>query len=133
MADQSSTAEHALMQQIVMTPENIDAIDACEAGGRVTIETRAAEETILIIEVTDTGCAIDPGIRDKIFDPFFTTKPVGQGMGLGLAISLSIVEAHGGAVDVESIVGQRTRFRVRLPLGARMRADVDPWTPEAKR
>jgi len=95
----------------------VNAIDACEPGGHVEIKTRALEDAILI-EVADTGCGIMPGIRSKIFDPFFTTKPLGQGMGLGLAISHGIVEAHGGAIDVESSPGQGTQFRVRLPLGA---------------
>ena len=94
----------------------VNAIDACEPGGHVEIRTRDVEDAILI-EVADTGCGIMPGIRSKIFDPFFTTKPLGQGMGLGLAISHSIVEAHGGAIDVESSPGQGTQFRVRLPLG----------------
>jgi signal transduction histidine kinase len=94
----------------------VNAIDACEPGGHVEIATRAAEDAILI-EVADTGCGITPAIRSKIFDPFFTTKPLGQGMGLGLAISHSIVEAHGGAIDVESSPGQGTRFQMRLPLG----------------
>ena len=94
----------------------VNAIDACAPGGRVAIETRAADGGV-VIEVADTGCGIDPDIRRSIFDPFFSTKPVGEGMGLGLAISHSIVEAHGGAIDVDSTPGEGTRFRVRLPLG----------------
>jgi signal transduction histidine kinase len=92
-----------------------NAIDACPAGGRVVVETRAADDGVEI-RVSDNGCGIAPGARDRIFDPFFTTKPVGRGTGLGLAISYGIVKDHGGAIDFESTPGQGTRFTVRLPV-----------------
>jgi signal transduction histidine kinase len=92
----------------------VNAIDACQAGGRVEVQTRPTENGIAIV-VSDTGPGIDPDIRDKIFDPFFTTKDVGKGMGLGLAISHSIVQAHGGTIEFEARAGGGTRFHVRLP------------------
>ncbi|MBV9126121.1 MAG: HAMP domain-containing histidine kinase, partial [Planctomycetes bacterium] len=92
-----------------------NAIDACPSGGRVTIQTRTASQGVEI-QVTDTGCGIDPAIRPKIFDPFFTTKPLGKGTGLGLSISYGIVQAHGGQIEVESSPGQGTQFLVRLPM-----------------
>jgi two-component system NtrC family sensor kinase len=93
-----------------------NAIDACEPGGRVTVQTRRDGPGVAI-RVEDTGCGIDPSIRDKIFDPFFTTKSQGQGTGLGLSISYGIVQAHGGRIDLES-PDRGTRFVVRLPLEA---------------
>jgi PAS domain S-box-containing protein len=93
----------------------LNAIDACKAGGRVTVRTRPATDGVEI-DVVDTGHGIDPSIRDRIFDPFFTTKPIGQGTGLGLSTSYGIVKAHGGRIDVESSPGQGSRFTVRLPL-----------------
>ena len=75
-----------------------------------------AEEHGVRIEVSDTGCGIEPEHRDRIFDPFFTTKPVGQGTGLGLSISYGIIQDHGGTIDVESTVGEGSRFTVLLPI-----------------
>jgi signal transduction histidine kinase len=92
-----------------------NAIDACAAGGRVTVRTAATDSTV-VLEVEDNGCGIDPAIRDKIFDPFFTTKPPGQGTGLGLSISYQIVQDHGGTIQLASTPGQGTCFTVRLPL-----------------
>jgi signal transduction histidine kinase len=93
-----------------------NAIDACPPGGRVVVTTRPAPAGGWVeIEVADTGCGIDPAIRDKIFDPFFTTKPVGKGTGLGLSMIYGIVKDHGGTIDFATTPGQGTRFTVRLP------------------
>jgi len=64
--------------------------------------------------VTDTGVGILPEIRDKLFQPLFTAKT--HGLGLGLALCKLIVEAHGGTIAVESIVGKGTTFTVTLPV-----------------
>jgi len=86
------------------------------SSGRIEITTRHAGAE-LIITLEDNGCGIQPENLDKIFDPFFTTKEVGKGTGQGLAISRSIVvDRHGGALDVRSIVGTGTRFTIRLPV-----------------
>lgn len=92
-----------------------NAIDASAPGDRVTVRTRRSDHSVEI-HVVDTGCGIDPGIRDKIFDPFFTTKPQGKGTGLGLSISYGIVRAHDGQITVEPNTPKGTRFVVRLPL-----------------
>jgi len=100
-------------------------IDACPAGGRVLIETRAVEDGIEI-RVSDNGYGIAPAIRDRVFDPFFTTKPVGKGTGLGLSISYGIVKDHGGVIDFESYPGQGTRFTIRMPVAPAGKTD-HPW------
>src|SRR5262249_19574549 len=86
-----------------------NAIEACSGGGKVRVRTRAVPGGVEV-HVLDTGCGIDPAIRDRIFDPFFTTKPPGRGTGLGLSISHAIVEEHGGQIEVDSAPGQGAHF-----------------------
>jgi len=92
----------------------MNGIDACDAEGTVTVRTRPETEGIRI-EVADTGCGIEPAIRERIFDPFFTTKRIGEGTGLGLSISYGIVQEHHGTIDVQSAPGSGACFTVRLP------------------
>ena len=68
------------------------------------------------IGIQDNGRGIPPENLKKIFDPFFTTKPVGQGTGLGLSISYQIVQAHGGSIQVASVMGKGTKFVISLPV-----------------
>ena len=70
------------------------------------------------MEVTDSGAGIPPEVLPRIFEPFFTTKPVGKGTGLGLSICRSILQAHGGEIEVRSQVGRGTTFTVLLPCTA---------------
>ena len=70
------------------------------------------------VDISDDGNGIEPGNLKRIFDPFFTTKPVGVGTGLGLSLSYSIMQKHHGRIEVESTVGEGTRFRIRLPIKA---------------
>ncbi|QEH35811.1 Sensor protein ZraS [Aquisphaera giovannonii] len=93
----------------------VNAIDASAPGDAIVIETRAADDAILIT-VADEGCGIRPEDRARVFDPFFTTKPVGKGTGLGLAISYAMVRDHGGTIDFDSEPGRGTRFVVRIPV-----------------
>ncbi len=98
----------------------VNAAEACEDGGaeasvHVSVERDGDEVTML---VEDTGAGMSDAVRARIFDPFFTTKGRRQGTGLGLAISHRIVHQLGGAIEVESRIGQGSTFRVRLPGGA---------------
>jgi two-component system NtrC family sensor kinase len=105
----------AKINQVVMNLV-MNAIDACEEGGKVVIRTRPEDDDDSVrLDVIDSGCGIDPIICERIFDPFFTTKPVGVGTGLGLSISYGIIQDHGGTIEVESEPGEGARFTVRLP------------------
>lgn len=79
------------------------------------VEARGGIEGVWI-EVADNGKGMPPEVQRRIFEPFFTTKPVGQGTGLGLSLSFSIVQKHGGAIQVKSTPGEGTRFRVWVPV-----------------
>lgn len=93
----------------------LNAIEATEAGGRVTLSTRFISESEMIeIGVRDTGKGISSKNLDKVFDPFFTTKE--SGTGLGLAITHGLIEQHGGTIHVESTPGKGTVFMIRLPV-----------------
>jgi PAS domain S-box-containing protein len=72
------------------------------------------DQTVAVITIKDTGSGIAPENLPKLFNPFFTTKTTGTG--LGLSICHKIVEAHGGTITVESILGVGTTFFVRLPM-----------------
>jgi two-component system, NtrC family, sensor kinase len=90
-----------------------------ETGGVITVTT-CARKDIIEVSIADNGCGIAAEHLDKIFDPFFTTKAVGKGTGQGLAIARTIVVTkHGGELNVESAVGQGTRFTIRLPIHGR--------------
>ena len=69
--------------------------------------------------MADNGCGIPDEVLPQIFDPFFTTKGVGDGTGLGLSITHGMVQDHGGRLEVESTLGQGTRFRVILAAACR--------------
>jgi signal transduction histidine kinase len=78
--------------------------------------THNAELNMVTVTIEDNGPGINEKIRKRIFEPFFTTKPVGVGTGLGLSVSFFIItENHGGEMTVESELGKRTKFFIRLP------------------
>ena len=102
--------------QQVLTNLLINAADALQGQGTITITTRPGPDNEgVVLTFADTGPGIPAYIRDKIFEPFFTTKPVGKGTGLGLSIVYSVIQRHGGTIEVDSRPGVGTTFTIRLP------------------
>jgi two-component system, NtrC family, sensor kinase len=89
--------------------------------GTITIRTGSEGDKVWV-EIADDGGGIPPDNLSRIFDPFFTTKAVGKGTGLGLSLSYGILKKHAGQIEVSSVVGQGTSFRVTLPV---LRAAVE--------
>ena len=90
-----------------------NAIQAMTKGGVLTLQTIEGSDGVWL-SVADTGGGIPPEQLKRIFEPFYTTKK--KGTGLGLMIVQRIVREHGGRIELESRVGQGTRFRIWLPL-----------------
>jgi two-component system NtrC family sensor kinase len=92
----------------------MNARDAMPAGGELAIKT-GMNESMVIVDVTDTGTGISEENVKRIYDPFFTTKTTGKGTGLGLAVTYGIIQEHGGRIFVDSVPGKGTHFRLKLP------------------
>jgi signal transduction histidine kinase len=94
-------------------------LNACQAmgekGGKLVLSA-APNGTYVTVTVEDTGPGIPANTLRKVFDPFYTTKS--SGTGLGLFVTQRIVKSHGGSIELESTVGQGTRFTIRLPVWA---------------
>ncbi len=109
--------------QQVMLNLIINAIEAMPKGGTLTIESGyEADRPEVWLGFKDTGVGIPSDALAEIFDPFYTTKV--KGSGLGLWISLQIVKAVGGRIDVESRLGRGSRFTVRLVPAAAAESPV---------
>lgn len=129
-------ADKSMIGQVLMNLI-VNARDAMNGGGTVTIETsyveavKEKEDSIpyACFAVEDTGCGMEPDQLKKVFDPFFTTKEEGKGTGLGLANVSTIVDQHGGYINVTSTPGKGTRFEVFLPESLAEAASVDAETP----
>ncbi|MBQ0040439.1 MAG: HAMP domain-containing histidine kinase [Clostridiales bacterium] len=84
-------------------------------GGTLTISTSHTDEYVNIV-LADNGPGIPEEIKQHIFEPFYTTKEEGSGTGLGLSIVNQIIEAHHGRIELDTVVGQGTTFRIILPI-----------------
>ncbi|AKU90301.1 Two-component sensor PilS [Vulgatibacter incomptus] len=107
----SALADEGQVRQVVWNLVR-NAVEASSSDGeiRVTTGTRKGQA---FVRVEDRGAGIHPELLERIFDPFFTTKD--RGTGLGLATVHRIVDGLGGHLEVDSVVGEGTRFTVVLP------------------
>jgi two-component system cell cycle sensor histidine kinase/response regulator CckA len=126
------SADGAQLRQVIMNliTNASDALDGDAGTIRLTTGVMSASRAYLAetyvssaepgdyvyLEVSDTGCGMDPATRERIFEPFFTTKVTGRG--LGLAAVLGIIRGHKGAVRIDSTPGEGTTFRVLFPSAA---------------
>ena len=107
-------------ERIVQLITNLvgNAVKFTAPGGTVAVQVRDEPEAA-VIEIADTGPGIPPAELPRIFDRFYRGTNVGEarasGSGLGLAIARSIVEMHGGFIEVASVLGEGTVFRVVMP------------------
>jgi signal transduction histidine kinase len=108
------TADADQLQQVLVNLL-INACDASEPGGRVSVAARQAPANMVLIEVADHGSGIAPEHLADVFDPFFTTKSRGEGTGLGLSITAGIVRNHAGQIDLRSTLGHGTTVTVLWP------------------
>ena len=92
-----------------------NAIEAIEARGSIRISTEV-DTSSLVLRIVDDGTGISEAVRERVFEPFFTTKPIGHGTGLGLSITYSIIQKHGGTLDLLPRQGGGTEAVVKLPL-----------------
>jgi len=80
-----------------------NAVKYAGSGARVSIEARV--DSLVHVEVSDTGPGIAPELQARIFEPFVRGRKIGEGLGLGLATARRLVEAHGGAIGLRSNAG----------------------------
>ncbi|MCH8295791.1 PAS domain-containing protein [Candidatus Poribacteria bacterium] len=110
-----------LLGQVVLNL-GLNAIAAMPDGGVLTFETGEIEldallgQSVVYVQVRDTGIGIPKTVQDRIFDPFYTTKITEKGTGLGLSVSDRIVRQHEGVIEFESEVGFGSTFTVKLPI-----------------
>ena len=91
-----------------------NAIQAMPQGGKLVVATGRADKTRIFVEIHDSGIGIAADKLEQIFTPFYTDK--NRGTGLGLTIAKSIVDKHEGQIEVSSMQGQGSTFRILLPL-----------------
>jgi two-component system cell cycle sensor histidine kinase/response regulator CckA len=113
MMNLCSNAHHAMREtggklEVSLVTCDIDSGKAAQLGG---IKPGAYLE----LRISDTGHGIPREYIDRIFDPYFTSKEKGEGTGLGLAVVHGIVSSHGGAISVESQIGEGTTFHIYFP------------------
>jgi two-component system cell cycle sensor histidine kinase/response regulator CckA len=131
-------ADRGMLEQVVIILA-VNARDAMPRGGQLIISTSlcdvdeahatrhlpARPGQFICLSMIDSGCGMDHVTLSRLFEPFFTTKEFGKGTGLGLAVVYGIVQQHQGWIEVQSMVGQGSTFRIYLPPCATDQAEPE--------
>ncbi len=104
------------LQQVLLNliSNSFDALEDSKGVREILIRTKRLDAETIIVEVKDSGCGIPAQNIPKLFTHFFTSKP--DGLGMGLSISRSIVEAHGGRLDVKNNPDRGATFYFTIPI-----------------
>lgn len=105
-------ADKLKLQEVILNLLK-NAKEAISKQGSINLHA-FVESHILNIQISDTGCGIPDEYLESLFDPFVTYKP--EGTGLGLAISKQFIEAHGGNIFVDTVLGEGITFTITLPI-----------------
>jgi PAS domain S-box-containing protein len=136
-------ADAGMMEQVLLNLA-VNARDAMPRGGQLGVRISIVEVnevhvqrhpearvgTFVCVSKSDTGCGIPAENLSRIFEPFFTTKEIGKGTGLGLATVYGIVKQHQGWIEVESVVGKGTTFRIYVPFVGKEQAEAEKPTTQ---
>jgi signal transduction histidine kinase len=117
--------DHQAMQSVLWNLI-LNAEQAMPEGGQLVVRTHAIPAAV-VLDLIDTGIGMDEKTITRIFEAFYSTKPAGSG--LGLPTAKKIVEAHGGAMDVQSEPGHGTKFSIILPIMRRLPGEEDLGEP----
>lgn len=96
----------------------VNAAQAIPVKGRIELETHTTDDERVIIAVRDNGVGMTPDVQARIFEPYFSTKEVGEGSGLGLSLAHSIIQEHGGSIEMSSTPGEGSCFVIELPAAS---------------
>ncbi len=107
--------DEAQLKQVVLNLLT-NALDALSGQGVLRILVKREPDSMVSLEVEDSGPGISPEYLERVFDPFFTTKPVGEGTGIGLSTCYNIVQAHSGRIYVCSEPEKGSSFRILIPM-----------------
>ncbi|HWO97612.1 MAG TPA: ATP-binding protein [Bacillus sp. (in: firmicutes)] len=101
-----------------------DALEFSDRANKEIIIKTSLEDNEIQLSVQDNGIGIEETRLPKIFHPFHTTKEMEKGTGLGLSVSIGIAKAHGGTIEVNSLLGTGSTFTLKLPLQSSKRNEV---------
>ena len=117
------TYVHSAILNIIENATDACLRDKTKSLHKIIFGARKNEEKI-ILEIIDNGIGMDSETQDKIFTPFFSSKGT-KGTGLGLFIANTIIEQHGGEINVKSSVGQGTLFQIKIPRKAPIKPEEE--------